>query len=138
MTYAISHPYGLFLLTALLALLCGSPQYVEAQSQANTLSVDIGFSWLNDEVAGDLVHRERSYLLGIGYHLNPRWALRTQGTLIRSTTRSLPEQLTSAYLVGLTSQYDVLPESRHRFYLSVGAAMGNYCPPRRTPTRGAP
>ena len=105
-----------------------------AQSQARTLSVELAYSGLTDEVDLDVDHRERNYLLGVGYHISPSWALHTQSTLIRSNFGRRPNERSSAFLFGLTGEYDLVPKSKHRFFLKLGMATGNYCPlSRRLP-----
>ena len=98
-----------------------------AQSQRHTLAVEIAYSGLTDEVGIDLKHRERNYLVGVGYHLSPRWSLGLQGTLIRTNFRRGTDMTESASLIGLHGELDLVPQSKHRFVVKLGSAVGDYC-----------
>jgi len=110
-----------------MVIISSLPTKAIAQSPRHTLSVDIAFSSLNDDVDFNLKHRERSYLLAIGYHISSAWSLSTQGTLIRSNLEQRPRGLSSVFLIGLTSEYDILHKSNHRLFIKLGLATGNYC-----------
>ena len=110
-----------------LATLFTVPAGLIAQSQQRTLAVEIAYSGLTDEVGVDLKHRERNYLIGVGYHLSPRWSLGLQGTLIRTNFRRGRDMTESAALVGLHGELDLVPQSKHRFVLKLGSAVGDYC-----------
>ena len=115
----------LLLLTVQLSFWLCTP--VIAQSTANTFSVDLAYSALSDQITNAVTHRERSYLFGLGFHLSNQWSAALKGTIVRSNTQETPDLTTTAHLVGLSAEFDILPQSNTRLYATLGVATGNYC-----------